>query len=153
MKGLILQKGSIGIDGVLEKMRAKLVAAIKNGQTLLIRLTDALPNLNDDYARDDFFPTAKIFECKTEEVDDVVFEQHFGGFGGQIGSLESAGVAGFTQPEDAAKRGTKGVFGVQEKEWLKKVFRDAELEAGAPICRPGFRVVVTTNVTVRTASS
>ena len=32
MKGLILSKGSIGLEGVREKMRQKLVAAIKNGQ-------------------------------------------------------------------------------------------------------------------------
>jgi hypothetical protein len=35
---------------------------------------------------------------------------------------------------------------VQDKEWLKKVFRESEYEAGAPISRAGFRVVVTTNL-------
>ena len=35
MKGLILSKGSIGLDGVREKMRQKLVAAIKNGQVFI----------------------------------------------------------------------------------------------------------------------
>jgi hypothetical protein len=30
---------------------------------------------------------------------------------------------------------------------MRKVFREAEYEAGAPISRPGFRVVVTTNLT------
>jgi hypothetical protein len=34
MKGLILQKGSIGMDGVLEKMREKLVA----GALLKVRM-------------------------------------------------------------------------------------------------------------------
>jgi hypothetical protein len=117
-------------------------------QTLLLRLTDAQPDLLKDYASDEFFPTEKIFECKTEEIDEAEFEQFFGGFGGQVGAAETAGVAGYTQPKDAQKRSTKGVFGIQDKEWLKKVFREAELEAGAPICRPGFRVVVSTNLPV-----
>ena len=114
------------------------MAAIKNGQTLLVRLTDALPNLNEDYNKEDFFPTEKVFDCKTVEVDDEVAEQHFGGFGGQIGA----------QPKDLVKPKTKGVFGVQDKASMLKVYREKELEAGSAIARPGFRVVVSTNLPV-----
>jgi hypothetical protein len=148
MKGLILQKGSMGMDGVLEQMRSKLVAAIKNGQTLLVRLTDALPNLNEHYNKEDFFPTDKVFDCKTVEVDDEVAEQHFGGFGGQIGALEMPGACAWTQPKDLGKPKTKGVFGVQDKACMLKVFREKEFEAGSAIARPGFRVVVSTNLPV-----
>ena len=74
-------------------MREKLVGAIKNGQTLLLRLTDALPDLVATYAHDNSFPTCQVFECVLEEIDDEVAEQHFGGFGGQVGSAQSAGVA------------------------------------------------------------
>jgi hypothetical protein len=150
MKALILSKGSAGLEGVREKMRQKLVAALKNGQTLLIRLTDTAPDLSKEYAADDFFPTEKVFECVTEELEEEEAEQFFGGFGGQIGASETAGVAGYLQPKDTRARSTKGVFGVQDKEWLQKVFREEEYEAGAPISRPGFRVVVTTNLGVDT---
>ena len=97
MKALILAKASIGIDGVRERMREKLVGAIKNGQTLLLRLTDALPDLVATYAHDNSFPTCQVFECVLEEIDDEVAEQHFGGFGGQVGAAQSAGVAGYSQ--------------------------------------------------------
>ncbi len=45
-------------------MRQKLVQAMKNGNTLLIRLTDTAPDLLMEYAHDDFFPTKAVFECR-----------------------------------------------------------------------------------------
>jgi len=50
------------------------------------------------------------------------------------------------QPKDGSKRSTRGVFKVTDKVWLEKLFKESEYEAGAPIARPGFRVVVTTNL-------
>ena len=114
MKALIASKGTIGVDGVREKMRQKLVAAIKNGQTLLLRLTDCLPDLAS-YTADDFFPTAQIFECTTEELEEAEAEQFYGGFGGKMDEKSAASAAG--------KRSTKGVFAVQAKDWLTKVSR------------------------------
>lgn len=43
-------------QGVLEEMRLKLVDALKNGNTLLIRLTDSAPDLLGDYHSDNSFP-------------------------------------------------------------------------------------------------
>ena len=122
MKALIASKGTIGVDGVREKMRQKLVAAIKNGQTLLLRLTDCLPDLVS-YTADDFFPTAQIFECTTEELEEAEAGQFYGGFGGKMDGKSAASAAG--------KRSTKGVFAVQAKDWLTKVSRVSSLRMRA----------------------
>lgn len=152
MKALILKKGSIGIDAVLEEMRIKLVQALKNGNTLLLRLTDSAPDILGDYSSDTAFPAKAIFSVNkvdVEEADEPV-EQQFGGFGGKIGET-TGGTAGYAQGQFQKNFGTKGVFEITSKEWLAKVFRDADKEAGAAVARDGFKVVVTSNYTLEKA--
>ena len=149
MKALILKKGSIGIEAVLEEMRTKLVQALKNGQTLLLRLTDSAPDILGDYSSDSAFPAKAIFSVNTVQVEDAdePAEQQYGGFGGKVGET-TGGTAGYAQGQFQKNFGTKGVFDVTKKEWLDKVFRDADKEAGAAVAREGFKVVVTSNFTV-----
>uniref|UniRef100_A0A7S1GXZ2 Uncharacterized protein n=2 Tax=Hemiselmis andersenii TaxID=464988 RepID=A0A7S1GXZ2_HEMAN len=143
MKGLILKKATIGIDGVREEMRKKLVEALKNGNTLLLRLTNSAPDLLGDYATDDCFPAKAVFGCRTEEIEEEEdpTEQQATGFGGMLGGA----TPGYNQQGAAPGAKTKGVFEVAGKEWLEKIYRDADKEAGACVARAGFKVVVTSS--------
>mmetsp|Transcript_43290 Transcript_43290/g.136819 ORF Transcript_43290/g.136819 Transcript_43290/m.136819 type:complete len:121 (+) Transcript_43290:997-1359(+) len=45
MKSVIVAKSSQGLESALEKMRQKLVAALKSGNTLVLRLSNSTPDL------------------------------------------------------------------------------------------------------------
>mmetsp|Transcript_26689 Transcript_26689/g.67325 ORF Transcript_26689/g.67325 Transcript_26689/m.67325 type:complete len:558 (+) Transcript_26689:72-1745(+) len=151
MKGLILKKGTIGMEGVQEEMRKKLVEALKNGNTLLLRLTNSAPDLLNDYSKDDCFPVKEVMACHTEEIedDDEPTEQQATGYGGMLGGA----TPGYSQAGAAPGAKTKGVFEVAKKEWLEKIYREGDKEAGACVARPGFKVVVTSNFSYEDAKA
>lgn len=67
MKAVILKKASGGVEAAREELRQKLVAAMKQGNTLLLRLTDTAPDLAA-MTSDDCFPTDSVFSLRVEEV-------------------------------------------------------------------------------------
>mmetsp|Transcript_43289 Transcript_43289/g.136810 ORF Transcript_43289/g.136810 Transcript_43289/m.136810 type:complete len:170 (+) Transcript_43289:1144-1653(+) len=81
MKSVIVAKSSQGLESALEKMRQKLVAALKSGNTLVLRLSNSTPDL-EAYKSDEFFPSI-LFDCHVEEVEEQAEEQVYGGFGGK----------------------------------------------------------------------
>jgi len=145
MKPMIMKKASEGVEAAREEMRKKLVLSLKQGNTLLLRLTDTAPDILNIFSDENTFPANALFSCRLEEVgDEETTEQQETGFGGVIGKTVG-GVAGAAQDPNAAKAKTKGIFQITDKDWLKKIYREEDMESGACIARPGFKVVVTTN--------
>jgi len=62
-KKMVVQKlQGVPVPEILEYCRTQLVTALKHGNTLLIRLSDACPDLVNTYSAPDLFPAALVLE-------------------------------------------------------------------------------------------
>jgi len=103
-----------GDDTVKEVLREKLVAALKHGCTLVLRLGDAKVDL-DQWSWDEAFPVHSLFSYR----------------------LEADG----EEEEGGAPGKTRGVSAVEAL--AARLFRAEDMEAGCCVVRPGFALVVT----------